>query len=82
LNRPDVKSAETVRACFYTANLQKAGGAMLTRMFQILTAMLHRGGIFFAIGWDGGKAGGIGGWRDTKLLVAWKPLNKSLVFVP
>jgi hypothetical protein len=26
---------------------------MLTRLFQILTAMLHLGGIFFAIEWHG-----------------------------
>jgi hypothetical protein len=52
---------------------------MLTRMFQILTAMLHRDGIFFPIGWDAGGMCCTGEWRDTKLLV--KAFNKSLAFV-
>ncbi len=42
---------------------------MLTGMFQILTAMLHGGGIFCAIGWDVGGTGSIGGWQDTKLVM-------------
>ncbi len=42
---------------------------MLTRMSQILMTMLHRGRIFFAIGWDVGETSGTGGWRDTKLLM-------------